>query len=241
MTSATLTSHATRLASIEAELAGHSRRRVPRELRRRHLLELATELFSERSFEAASMDELSRRAAVSKPVIYGQFGSKDGLLAAVIDALGIELNEALVGAVAGRTEPADLLEAGSLAFFRFVGERRTTWAMAFGAVRSLDGSSRAAAEKIAEIRTRQDGLVAAVILASARAMGTEPDPLELSAITRGLNGVYEGLVEWWEEHPEVEAERLADWVVALVLPGLTAMAGEGAGDGSGRVGEREEA
>jgi len=223
--SATQAPHHARLASIEAELAGYSRRRVPRELRRRHLLELATELFTERGFEAASMDELARRAAVSKPVIYDQFGSKDGLLVAVIDALGIELNEAVLAAVAGRTDPADLLEAGSLAFFRFVGERRTTWSLAFGAVRSLDCSSRPAAEKIAEIRARQDGLVAAVILASARAMETEPDPLELSAVTRGLNGVFEGMVEWWEAHPDVAAEQLADWTVALVLPGLTAMAG----------------
>lgn len=224
VTSATQTVHRARLAAIEEELGSHPHRRVPRELRRRHLLELATELFSERGFEAASMDELATRAAVSKPVIYDQFGSKDGLLAAVIDALGIELNEAVVAAVAGRTDPADLLEAGSLAFFRFVSERRATWTMAFGAARSLDDSSRPAAERIAEIRARQDGLVAAVILASAREMGTEPDPLELSAITRGLNGVYEGLVEWWEGHPDVEAERLAGWTVALVLPGLTAMA-----------------
>ena len=50
-----------------------------------HLLELATELFSERGFEAASMDELAQRAGVSKPVIYDQFGSYVfGLAARVI-------------------------------------------------------------------------------------------------------------------------------------------------------------
>lgn len=217
-----------RLAGIERELARHSRRRVPRELRRRHLLELATDLFAERGFEAASMDELARRAGVSKPVIYDQFGSKQGLLVAVIEALGITLNEDVAAAVGGRSEPAELLEAGSLAFFRSVGERRATWSMAFGAVRSLDASSRAAAEKIAEIRARQDGLVSTVILASARALGdSEPDPIEVSAITRALNGVYEGLVEWWEQHPEVEAETLASWVVALVLPGLLGMTSAG--------------
>lgn len=224
MTPATQTSHQDRLAAIERELGGHPSRRVPRDLRRRHLLELATALFAERGFETASMDELAARASVSKPVIYDQFGSKDGLLAAVVDAMGIELNQAVVAAVAGRTEPADLLAAGSLAFYRFVGERSGTWAMAFGAIRSLDGASPQTAERIAEIRARQDSLVATVIRASARSLGTDPDPLELSAITRGLNGVYEGLVEWWESHPEVEPERLAEWTVALVLPGLTAMA-----------------
>ena len=223
-TQSTFGAHAERLAAIEAELAGHSHRRVPRELRRRHLLELATELFTERGFEAASMDELAQRAGVSKPVIYDQFGSKDGLLAEVIDALGTELNRVVVAAVAGRTEPRELLESGSLAFFRFVGRRRATWAMVFAAGRSLDGSRHTAEERMAEIRARQDTLVSTVILAAARAQGTDPDPLEVSAITRGLNGTYEGLVQWWEAHPEVGPEQLAGWTVALVLPGLTEMA-----------------
>lgn len=212
-----------RLAAIEQELAGHPHRRVPRDLRRRHLLELATELFSERGFEAASMDELAQRAGVSKPVIYDQFGSKEGLVVAVVDAMGIELNEAIRAAVDGRTDPEDLLRTGSLAFFHFVGERRATFAMAFGAVRTLDSTSVPLVEKVTEIRTRQDALVAAAIAATAQTLGGDPDPLEISAITRGLNGIYEGLVEWWDEHPEVPASQLAEWVVALVLPGLRAM------------------
>jgi len=212
-----------RLAGIEQELAAHPHRRVPRDLRRRHLLELATELFSERGFEAASMDELAQRAGVSKPVIYDQFGSKEGLVVAVVDAMGIELNEVIRAAIDGRTDPEDLLRTGSLAFFHFVGERRATFAMAFGAVRTLDSTSVPLVEKVAEIRARQDALVAAGIAATAQTLGGDPDPLEISAVTRGLNGIYEGLVEWWDEHPEVPASRLTEWVVALVLPGLRAM------------------
>jgi AcrR family transcriptional regulator len=224
VTSPTQATHNERLAEIESELRLHQHRRVPRELRRRHLRELATQLFTERGFDAASMDELAERAGVSKPVIYDQFGSKDGLLAEVVDALGIELNHAVILAVQGKTEPRELLESGSLAFYRFVGQRRGTWAMIFGAVRGVGTSPHTAQDKLAEIRARQDTLVGNVILAAARAQGTEPDPLEVSAITRGLNGVYEGLVEWWEQHPEIEPEQLAQWTVALVLPGLNELA-----------------
>lgn len=210
----------------QAEIAALPHGRVPRELRRRQVLELATELFSERGFAAASMDELAARAGVSKPVIYGLFDSKEGLLVAVIETLGLELNETVLAAVAGHRDPEALLRAGSLAFFRFVGERSATWAMIFGAGRSLSdaGASPPAAAKLDEIRARQDGLVGTVIAASARELGGEPDPLEVEAVTRALNGVYEGLVGWWATHPEVGAERLTDWVVALVLPGLEAMA-----------------
>lgn len=172
------------------------------------------------------MDELAARAGVSKPVIYDQFGSKEGLLVAVIEAMGIELADAVRTAVADRTDPEDLLRSGSLAFFRFVRERRGTFQMAFGAVRTIDPSADAVTAKIAEIRARQDGLVEAAIAATARSLGGEPDPLELGAITRGLNGVYEGMVDWWAEHPDIEPEQLTDWVVALVLPGLERMSSD---------------
>ena len=211
------------IAALEREIADHPHRRVPRDLRRRHIVALATELFSERGFEAGSMDELALRAGVSKPVIYDQFESKEGLIVAVIDEMGIELSEAVRNAVVGRTDPEEVLRAGSLAFFRFAAERRATFTMAFGAVRLLESGSKPVIEKVTEIRARQDALVAAAIAASSEAKGTRHDPLEISAITRGLNGVYEGLVEWWVEHPDVSPEQLTEWVVALVLPGLRAM------------------
>lgn len=214
-----------RLAAIEAEVASHPHRRVPRELRRRHVLELATEMFTERGVEATSMDELAERAGVSKPVVYDLFGSKEGVVVAVIEAMGIELAGAIAESVAGREDPEDLLRAGSLAFFHFVETRRLAFSMAFGTVRSLPAGSKSALATVATIRERQDALVGAALEATARSRGADPDPLEISAITRGLNGVYESLVEWWESHPEVRPDQLTDWVVALVLPGLEAMAG----------------
>lgn len=213
-----------RLDEIESKIGGFSHRRVPRELRRRHLIELAAELFAERGYEAASMDELGERAGVSKPVIYDQFGSKEGLFVAVIEDLGLELNQVVSEAVTGYTDPEELLRSGSLAFFRFVGERRGTWAVAFGTVRTLGGSSVPVAEKLVEIRDRQDQLVATMITLAAHEAGNEPDPVQLGAITRGLNGVYEGMVEWWQAHPETSPEQLTDWVIDLLLPGLLAMA-----------------
>lgn len=171
------------------------------------------------------MDELALRAGITKPVIYGQFGSKEGLLVELVDDLGRGLNLAVAEAVAGRTEPEDLLRAGSLAFFGFIGERHATWSMIYGASRSLTESvASPAADKIEEIRRRQDSLVSAVILAVAKEGGSAPEPLELGAITRALNGIYEGLVEWWREHTGTSPEQLSDWVIALVLPGLERLA-----------------
>lgn len=209
--------------ALDRELAVHRHGRVPRELRRRQLLAIAVELFGQRGYAGVSMDELAARAGVTKPVVYSIFGSKEGVLLDAIDELGTELNVAVRAAVAGRAEPADLLREGSLAFFRVVGARHEAWRMVFGLGHSLGDASADAGERLALIRRRQDALVSAVILASARELGGDPGELELSAITRALNGVYEGLVEWWAEHPEAEPEQLTEWVMALVLPGLEAM------------------
>ncbi|MEA2418363.1 MAG: hypothetical protein QOE60_569, partial [Thermoleophilaceae bacterium] len=54
-------------------------------MRERQLLELAEALFAERGYAGASMDELARRAGVTKPVVYELFGSKEGLFGACVD------------------------------------------------------------------------------------------------------------------------------------------------------------
>src|SRR5919206_2458918 len=99
--------------------------RVPRELRRQQLVELGEQLFAERGFTKASMDELARRAGVTKPVIYELFGSKDGLFRACLEGLALRLAESIAEAARGADaageapDPEARLRAGALAFLRF--------------------------------------------------------------------------------------------------------------------------
>jgi AcrR family transcriptional regulator len=53
--------------------------------RRRHLLETARELFLERGLGAVSLAEIAHQAGVALRTIYLQYGSKHGLLHALID------------------------------------------------------------------------------------------------------------------------------------------------------------
>jgi AcrR family transcriptional regulator len=52
---------------------------------RERILDAAVELISERGYSATSVDSLCRRAGIVKTALYWHFGSKEGLLAAVID------------------------------------------------------------------------------------------------------------------------------------------------------------
>src|SRR5919106_1020170 len=64
--------------------------------RRDELLMIGRRLFSERPYDALSIDELAREAGISKGLLYYYFGSKRGYYLAVIEAAAGELR-ALAG------------------------------------------------------------------------------------------------------------------------------------------------
>lgn len=83
------------------------------------LLDRATLLFSERGYEAVGVSEICEACAVTKPTLYHYFGSKRGLLDAIIAERGAPLVEALREAAAyGHDVPLGL-ERISFSFMRF--------------------------------------------------------------------------------------------------------------------------
>jgi AcrR family transcriptional regulator len=188
--------------------------RVPRAVRERQLVELGEELFAERGFAKASMDELARRAGVTKPVIYELFGSKEGLFRACLEGLALRLAEEIAEAARGADaakaapDPEARLRAGGLAFLRFAQENRVAYELLY------EGRFSDAA---VTVRKRQ----AALILELMREMAPDDvDPRELEVAAHAVNSAYEGVAHWMWDHPEIELERLADWTVELLLPGL---------------------
>src|SRR5689334_25271338 len=110
--------------SLANEVSSYPRGRVPREVRRRQVIALARDLFIERAYAGASMDELARRAGVSKPVVYDLVGSKEELFRDVMSVEAEELANQISHAVTGEPDHGERLRAGALAFFRLVGARR---------------------------------------------------------------------------------------------------------------------
>jgi AcrR family transcriptional regulator len=183
--------------------------RVPRALRERQLLELAGELFADRGYAGASMDELARRAGVTKPVVYELFGSKDGLFAACVDRAMERMADDIAAAVHAETEPEARIRAGSLAFLRFAAGNRIAWDLM-----SMGGRF---AEQAMRVRSSQAELVLRLMAEMAR---PDVDERELEVAAHAVNAAYEGVAHWMWAHPGVDIERLADWVVELLLPGL---------------------
>ena len=67
--------------------------RMPREQRRTQLLELAISVFTQKGFQATSMDDIAAAAGVTKPVLYQHFDSKETLYVEVIDITAQNLLE----------------------------------------------------------------------------------------------------------------------------------------------------
>src|SRR6185295_12437482 len=153
------------------EVGDYPRGRVPREVRRRQVIQLASELFTERGYDGASMDELARRARVSKPVIYDLVGSKEELFRDVMTVEAEELARRISEAVVHEPAGEPRLRAGAVAFFRFVGERRESWA----SLMAMDAA--AVTREVARARRYHTKIVAGLLAQGAAELGNEADPL----------------------------------------------------------------
>jgi AcrR family transcriptional regulator len=190
--------------------------RVPRAVREEQILAIAEELFAERGYEGASMDELARRTGVSKPVIYGLGGNKEALFRRCFQRSGDQLNARMAQAVAeSHGDLAGEIRDTARAFYEFIEEHASAWAMLF----SLDTGGRTEAS-MAAIRRRQAEFTAARIISRAAGRGVELDPVRANAAATLLNSSYETLAHWRRAHPHTSTDQLVEWLVEFVVPGL---------------------
>jgi AcrR family transcriptional regulator len=190
--------------------------RVPRAVREQQILSIAEELFAERGYEGASMDELARRTGVSKPVIYGLGGNKEELFRRCFERSGDELNARMAQAVAeGDGDLAGEIRATARAFYEFLEEHSSAWGMLF----SMDTGGRTEAS-VARIRQRQAEFTAARIITRAADRGIVLDPVRANAAAALLNSSYETLAHWRRDNPRASTDQLVEWLVEFVVPGL---------------------
>ena len=90
--------------------------------RRRQLLDVARELLAERGYDAASVEEIAHRAAVTRPVVYAHFGGKEGIYAVVVEREMRRVLDRIEAALAVPDHPKVLLERAVRAFFGYVEE-----------------------------------------------------------------------------------------------------------------------
>jgi AcrR family transcriptional regulator len=139
---------------------------MPRQARRRQLLEAALEVFTSRGYHAAAMDEIADRAGVSKPVLYQHFPGKLELYLALLDESVATLTESVGAALRSTTDNGDRVNATFSAYFDYVAAQGEMFKLVFEsdlsnepAVRErLDQTDRKCADLISQVIREDAGL-----------------------------------------------------------------------------------
>ena len=177
------------------------------------MMSVAEQVFAERGYVAASMDEIADRVGVSKPMLYEYFGSKEGLLVACIRQARAELLRVTSEAAVAAGTPEAMLRDGLVAYFRFIRAHSQSWAL-LRSEAAVVGPS--AAEEIEAVRQQQTDLISGTMALYA---GESPT-VELTPAAEVIVGGCERLALWCERHPETTAEQAAELVMRLVWFGM---------------------
>ena len=177
-------------------------KRMPRAVREQQMLDAAVQIFGQRGYMAASMDEIAELAGVSKPLVYLYLNSKEDLFTACIRREAGALVEAVRAGVR-RDLPADRqLWEGLGAFFTHTGE-------------PFAGEVTAMREEIVAFVTQ-------LILAGAREAHRDPDlpEREVAGLAEALVGAAESLAAWANATPGVTAREAAATLMNFAWAGL---------------------
>jgi TetR/AcrR family transcriptional regulator len=90
---------------------------------RQRILDAAAEVFAERGFGGAGVDEIARRAGVNKAMLYYHVGDKAALFGEVVSASVGSIADAVASALAETDDPSERLRAIPRAFSKTVRER----------------------------------------------------------------------------------------------------------------------
>ncbi|WP_447004869.1 TetR/AcrR family transcriptional regulator [Saccharothrix isguenensis] len=193
-------------------------KRLPRAVRERQIMDAAVDVFSRLGFHAASMDEISEVAGISKPMLYAYLGSKEELFATCIRREATRMMEAISEGVEAEEPPDVQLWSGLRAFFGFVGANRAGWQVLHRQASSQGGPFAA---ELADMRGRAISLVAALLVHSSDfANVPRAGDKEAESLAAALVGAGESLADWWLDNPEEPAGVVAARLMNLVWMGF---------------------
>lgn len=187
-----------------------ARTRLHVDVRRQQLLELGLELFASQSYDELSIDEIARRAGVSKGLLYHYYPSKRALyVAAVREAARQLLEETSVDKHGSGAAPdPEGQRAGLRAFLDYVSRHRVVYAFL---LRGGIGTDPEVAEILAHTRK---ALVDRMLSRLAR-FGARPEDPATRLRLRGWLGFLEAASLDWAENPKLDKESFLDLLFGM--------------------------
>jgi AcrR family transcriptional regulator len=190
------------------------RRRLTADARRVVIERAATEVFAERGYRSASIDEIARRSGVSAPVVYDHFRSKQDLHRRLLERHFAELREIWTEYMV-QGDPPELRMARALdAWFGYVQTHPYAWRMLFQDTSGDPGVQQIHRDVAAQSRAALLPLLAREPGAQEVAGSAEQEALDM--VWEIMRAVLQGLALWWYEHQHVPREQ----VVATAMNAL---------------------
>ncbi len=179
------------------------------------LTDIAFKLFAQRGFDATSMDEIAKAAAITKASIYHHVSGKEALLAHGLDRALAALFATLDDPAAKEGTPRRRLEA-IVARVAEVTMRMFPEVSVLFRVRGNSKTEREAMER----RRKFDAIVTDLVRSAQRA-GTIRSDIDAALITRLVFGMSNSVVEWYRPSGRIGAHDIATAISRLIFGGAT--------------------
>ncbi len=183
------------------------------------ILDLAVQVFLERGYDGASLDDIARAAGITKASIYYHVRSKEELLARGVGRAFDALYAVLDDPVAKSGSAADRLRH----IVRRTIEITVAMLPEVALLLRVRGNTRAE-RKIVERRREFDHLIARFVARAQRAGDLRRD-LDPRLATRLLFGMLNSITEWYRPEGELSAAGIAEAVFKIAFEGLAARPG----------------
>jgi len=186
------------------------RTRLRVDVRRQQLLELGLQLFGNQTYDELSIDEIARRAGVSKGLLYHYFPSKRAFYVASVREAARELLEEtdVDRQVVGHELDPEGIRTRIRAFLEYVSRRRASYSFL---LRGGIGTDTEVAEIIEE--TRQ--AVLDQMISRLSRFGANPEAPSTRLRLRGWLGFLEAASLDWAEREELELEAFLELLVQM--------------------------
>jgi AcrR family transcriptional regulator len=183
--------------------------------RREQLLDIGRRLFAERGLDGTSIEEIAARADVSKPVVYGHFGGKEGLYAVVVDR-EVERFIAMATRLLSGEDTMAKFEVAAVELLRYIQDNSDGFRIL---VRDSNPSSGSGtfASLISDIASQVEYILGDVL----KDRGYDPKLAPLYA--QMLVGMVAFTGQWWLDARKPDLEEVAAHLVNLAWNGLAAL------------------
>jgi AcrR family transcriptional regulator len=190
------------------------RRRLTGPERAAQVLDVAEELLTAKGYDRTSVEDIAQAAGVSRPIVYGHHGSKEGVYLACMERARRRLVDDYRAALVGVSDPRAQLRVTADVWFSLVERDPARWLALFGAEAPFNGELR---DQLQATRSRNAPAYVHAVRGWVR-----PDVSEdqVAATASLIYGAGHSMARWWISNPHVSRAEIVDQYTEFCWHGL---------------------